>query len=88
LERSPSVAEHSRGAAAGHSPSVAEHSRGAAAERSRVAVVRLRVAGADFPVVGATLPAAADEFRVVGERSLDESDSAREKKSVDDHFAD
>ena len=88
MERSPSVAEHSRGAAAGHSPSVAAHSRDAAAERSRVAVVRPRVAGADFPVVGAPLPAAADEFRVVGEGSLDESDSARERKSVDDHFAD
>ena len=88
MERSPSVAEHSRGAAAGHSPSVAAHSRDAAAERSRVAVVRPLVAGLDFPVVGAPLPAEADENRVAVERSLDESDSARERKSVDDHFAD
>jgi len=29
-----------------------------------------------------------DEFRREGARSLDKSDSAREMKSVDDHFAD
>jgi hypothetical protein len=68
--------------------SMAAHSRDAVAERSRVAVVQPLVAVADFPVVGAPLPAAVDEFRREGARSLDKSDSAREMKSVDDHFAD
>jgi len=81
------VVVHSRDAAAERSRVAVEHSRDAAAEHSRVAVVQPLVAGADFPVVGAPLPAAVDEFRVAGERSLDESDSAREMKSVYDHFA-
>lgn len=72
----------------GRSPSVTVRSRDAAAERCRVAVVQPLAAGADFPVVGAPLPAAVDEFRVARERSLAESDSAREMKSADDHFAD
>jgi hypothetical protein len=69
----------------GRSPSAAVHSRDAAAERSRVAVVQPLVAGADSPVVGVPLPAAVDEFRGEGARSLDESDSAREMKPVDGH---
>lgn len=89
LGHSPSVAVHSRDAAVEHSrvavvysrdvaaersrDAAAVHSRDVAAERSRVAVVRPRVA-----VV---------RPRVAGERCLDEPDSAREMKSVDDQFA-
>jgi len=67
---------------------MAAHSRDAEAERSRVALERPLVAGADFPVVRALLPAAVDDFRVAEEHSLDESDPAGERKLMDDHFAD
>jgi hypothetical protein len=64
------------------------HSRDAAAERFRVAVVQPPVAGAGFAAVVPPLPAAVDEIRGEGARSRAETNSAREMKSVDDHFAD
>ena len=64
---------------------MAVHFRDAAAERSRVAVLRPRVAGAGFAAAVAPLAAAVGETRGEPAHSLDEANSAHERKLVDDH---
>jgi hypothetical protein len=64
---------------------VAVHFRDAAAERSRVAVVRPRVAGVGFAAGMAPLAAAVGETHGKAAHSRDEAHSTHERKLVDDH---